>query len=176
MKSKDMILISLCSAIIVICSWITIPIFAVPFTLQTFAVFLITFILGGKKALISIFIYIVLGAIGLPVFSGFKGGIGVLLGPTGGYIWGFTVQALIYLVLTCKISDSDIGQYIGSLIGLIACYLCGTLWFVYVYTVSSGSISFMAALGLCVVPFIIPDIGKLILAKIVASRVKKSIT
>ena len=93
-KIKDIVLISLFSAIIVICSLITIP-SVIPFTLQTFALFTIIGILGTKKAFLSVLLYLLLGAVGLPVFSGFRGGIGHLFGVTGGYLLGFLLTTLI---------------------------------------------------------------------------------
>ena len=86
--------IGLFAVVIAICSWISIPT-VVPFTLQTFAVFLAVAVLGGKRGTLSVIVYVLLGAVGLPVFSGFKGGIGVLLNTTGGYIIGFIFSALL---------------------------------------------------------------------------------
>ena len=83
MKTLDMAYIGLFAVVIAICSWISIPT-VVPFTLQTFAVFLAVAVLGGKRGTLSVIVYVLLGAVGLPVFSGFKGGIGVLLNTTGG--------------------------------------------------------------------------------------------
>ncbi|MBP5250511.1 MAG: biotin transporter BioY, partial [Lachnospiraceae bacterium] len=94
----NMIFIAMMAAIMAVCAWITIPA-AVPFTLQTFAVFLAICVLGGKNGTIAVFVYILLGAVGLPVFSGFKGGVGVLLGNTGGYIIGFLFSALVMWLL-----------------------------------------------------------------------------
>ena len=82
------------TAIIAVCAFISIP-SSVPFTLQTFAIFLAVLVLGGKMGSLSVFIYLCLGAIGVPIFAGFNGGIGVLLGNTGGYILGFMFIALI---------------------------------------------------------------------------------
>ena len=98
-KVLDMVYIAIGAVLIVICSWINIPT-AVPFTLQTFAVFFILMLLGGERGTISILIYILLGAIGVPVFAGFSGGIGILLGNTGGYILGFVFIGLIYTLFT----------------------------------------------------------------------------
>ena len=89
----DLTYMAVCAALIAVCSWISIPA-AVPFTLQTFAVFCVLGLLGGKRGTVSILVYILLGAIGLPVFSGFNGGIGALLGTTGGYIIGFIFVGL----------------------------------------------------------------------------------
>ena len=88
MKIRDMAYISLSAAVIAVCAWITVP-FTVPFTMQTFAVFLAVLLFGSARGMLSILLYIALGAVGLPVFSSFGGGIGVLIGPTGGYIIGF---------------------------------------------------------------------------------------
>ncbi|MEI3229118.1 MAG: biotin transporter BioY [Lachnospiraceae bacterium] len=87
-KTRDMVYIAIFAVLIAICSWISIPT-TVPFTLQTFAVFLAVGVLGGKRGTLSILIYLLLGAIGVPVFAGFTGGIGIVLGTTGGYIIGF---------------------------------------------------------------------------------------
>ena len=98
-STLDLAYIAVGAALIAICSWISIPM-AVPFTLQTFAVFAILLLLGGKRGTMSILTYVIMGAIGLPVFSGFTGGVGVLLGKTGGYILGFIFTGIIFLLLT----------------------------------------------------------------------------
>ena len=87
-KTYDIVYIAVFAVIMAICSWISIPA-AVPFTLQTFGVFIAVGILGGKRGTLSVLVFILLGAIGVPVFAGFSGGIGVLAGTTGGYIIGF---------------------------------------------------------------------------------------
>ena len=93
-KTHDMVFIAVFAVLMAICSWISIPM-AVPFTLQTFGVFIAVGILGGKNGTLAVLIYIILGAIGVPVFAGFQGGIGVLAGSTGGYIVGFLFSALV---------------------------------------------------------------------------------
>ena len=85
-KTTDLVFIAAGAALITICSWISIPT-AVPFTLQTFAVFVVLLILGGERGTLSTIVYVIMGAVGIPVFSGFKGGLGVLFGKTGGYIF-----------------------------------------------------------------------------------------
>ena len=87
-KTYDMVCIAVFAVIIAICSWISIPA-TVPFTLQTFAIFLTVGVLGGKKGSLAVLVYILLGAVGVPVFAGFSAGIGILFGNTGGYIVGF---------------------------------------------------------------------------------------
>ena len=173
-KIKDIVLISLFSAIIVVCSFITIPA-VVPFTLQTFAVFLCLNILGAKKGIISILIYIFLGAVGLPVFSGFNGGIGALLNVTGGYIVGFIFSALIFWGITSVFNKKSrkTVKIIASFAGLIGCYIFGTLWYVLLYIKNGDSISFISALTICVLPFIIPDILKIVLSVIISEKIAK---
>ena len=166
---KDMTYIALMTVVITLCSWISVP-SPVPFTMQTFAVFCALLLLGGKRGTLSVALYILLGAFGLPVFSGFKGGIGALLGPTGGYILGFLLCALLYLLLEGKIKD-----IVLLIIGNLLCYLFGTVWFVYVYSSGGKPITFGAALMLCVVPYLIPDAIKMLLAFVVSRRVKKLI-
>lgn len=166
---KDMTYIALMTVVITLCSWISVP-SPVPFTMQTFAVFCALLLLGGKRGTLSVALYILLGAFGLPVFSGFKGGIGALLGPTGGYILGFLICALLYLLLEGKIKD-----IVLLIIGNLLCYLFGTVWFVYVYSSGGKPITFGAALMLCVVPYLIPDAIKMLLAFVVSKRVNKLI-
>ncbi len=171
LQTRDIVYIGIFAAIIAVCSWISIP-FTVPFTLQTFAVFLTVLLLGGRRGSISVLVYILLGAIGLPVFSGFKGGLGALLGTTGGYIIGFIATALIMWAFEkAKITNSLVTTVIGMLLGLAACYAIGTVWFMYVYnngTDTPASISVI--LGWCVIPFIIPDLVKMALALILSQN------
>ena len=89
---KSLARMAICTALIVVCSWLTVP-FTVPFTMQTFAIFFTVCLLGPWQGMISILVYILLGAVGVPVFSGFRGGLDALLGPTGGYILGFLATA-----------------------------------------------------------------------------------
>ena len=173
-KTKDISLIALFSAIIVICSLITIP-SAIPFTLQTFAIFLCLNILGAKKGLISVLIYILLGVVGLPVFSGFNGGIGALLNVTGGYIVGFGFSALAFWLITKTFNKKPrkIVNLIASFAGLIVCYIFGTLWYVLLFVKNGDTVSFTSALTICVLPFIIPDILKIVLSVVISEKLKK---
>ncbi len=172
-KIKDMSLIALFSAIIVICSLITIP-SAIPFTLQTFAIFLCLNILGAKKGIISIIIYILLGVVGLPVFSGFNGGIGALLNITGGYIIGFIFSALTYWLVASAFNKKTrkIVNLIASFSGLIVCYIFGTLWYILLFVKNGDTISFTTALTICVLPFIIPDIFKILISVTISEKIE----
>ena len=87
-KTYDMVYIGIFTVLIAVCSWISIPA-AVPFTLQTFGVFMAVEVLGGKRGTMAVLVYILMGAVGLPVFAGFQGGIGIIFNTTGGYIVGF---------------------------------------------------------------------------------------
>ena len=170
--TKDITYISLFSVIIAICSWISVPTL-VPFTLQTFAVFTSLALLGGKKGTISIAIYILLGSVGLPVFANFKGGLGALLGATGGYIIGFLALGLVYWIMTEMISDRLSVKIVAMILGNILCYALGTLWFVQVYSKTVEPIGIMSALLMCVTPYIVVDLIKLALALIISNKLKK---
>ena len=170
--TRDLVMTAFMSVIIAVCSWISIPIGTVPFTLQTFAVFLSMLVLGGKKGTFAVLVYIMLGAVGIPVFAEFTNGIGVILGTTGGYILGFIIIGLIYM-LAEKLSDGNLIICIFSLvIGLLLCYAFGTAWFIKVYS-KTEEIDIVTALKWCVIPFIIPDIAKLGFAVLISGRIKK---
>ena len=171
-KIVAMVQIALFAAIIAICSWIQIPL-TVPFTLQTFAVFCTLGILGGKNGTISVLLYIILGAVGVPVFAGFSGGVGVLLGTTGGYIIGFLFTALLYWAITHFFGDKLPVMILAMALGLVVCYAFGTAWFMLVYARTTGAVGLMTALGWCVFPFILPDCVKISLAILLAKRIPK---
>ena len=172
MKTIDITYIAICAALIVICSWISIPT-EPPFTMQTFAVFCALGLLGAKKGTVSVLVFLLLGAIGLPVFSGFKGGIGAILGATGGYMVGFIFMGIIYRIGEILGKGKNVINIISMVIGLFVCYAFGTIWFMVVYTKNTGAIGFGKAFSLCVLPFIIPDIVKLILAEILIIKLRK---
>ncbi|MBR1778961.1 MAG: biotin transporter BioY [Clostridia bacterium] len=156
------------AACISICSWINIP-FIVPFTLQTFGVFLALKVLGGKRGTISIALYIILGLIGMPVFSGFRGGLYHIMGPTGGYISGFLVTGLVYYLLKRFFGDS-VHTICIMIVSLIPCYLFGSIWFAIAYTYLGKPIHFLHIIGICIVPFIVPDILKILLANFIGEK------
>ncbi len=159
MKTKSMILCAVFAAVMCVFSVITIPIGPVPITLGFFGVMLIGIVLGPKLGAISVAVYLLIGAVGLPVFSGFGAGFGVLLGPTGGYAWSYIIMAVIIGAATKKLPDKKIWAAIKIFAACLAAILVG-------YT--AGTIQFMAvvksnlsrALALCVVPFVPFDIAK----------------
>ena len=171
-KTYDIVYIAVFAVIMAICSWISIPA-AVPFTLQTFGVFIAVGVLGGKRGSLSVLVFILLGAIGIPVFANFSGGIGVLAGPTGGYIIGFLFSALLMWAMEKLPGKKSVMQIVSMIAGLIVCYAFGTAWFVIVYGRMNGPIGFTAALVSCVVPFIIPDIIKIALAYVLSRKLRK---
>ena len=145
-KIYDMVHIGVFAVLMVICTWISIPM-AVPFTLQTFAVFFSVGMLGGKKGTIVVLVYLLLGLIGLPVFSGFMGGIGKLLGNTGGYIMGFVFSALTMWAMERLFGRKTWVLGISMVLGLIVCYAFGTAWFMAVYAGNAGTVGLMTVLG-----------------------------
>ncbi len=161
--------IAFMAAVIAVCSWITVPLTAVPFTLQTFGVFMAVRLLGGKSGTVSIMLYILLGLVGVPVFAGFGAGPSALLGPTGGYIIGFLCVGGLYWALEKKLTKTVFKDLaLGA--GLILCYLMGTLWFMYSLRVDAAY-----ALGVCVLPFMLPDLLKLILSRLTAAQLERAL-
>lgn len=171
-KTYDMAYIGVFTVLIAICSWISIPT-AIPFTLQTFAVFLAVAVLGGKRGTLSVVVYVLLGAIGVPVFAEFTGGIGIILRNTGGYIIGFIFSALIMWLMESLFGKKLLVQVISMVLGLLACYAVGTAWFMFVYMRDSGAVGVATVLGWCVIPFIIPDAVKIALALTLSNALKK---
>lgn len=168
MKTKDLVRIALFAALMAICSWISIPT-AVPFTLQTFAVAMALFLLGGKNGTLAILVYLLLGAIGLPVFANFQGGFDTLLNATGGYKLGFLVMGLIYWLM----EKNPKLRLPAQVLGLLALYLMGSLWFTHIYINKAGEkIGWLASLSLTVFPFVISDLAKLFLAYFLSKRLE----
>ncbi|MGN1114743.1 MAG: biotin transporter BioY [Oscillospiraceae bacterium] len=162
-------------AIMAVCSWISIPIGQVPITLQTFAVFLAVGLLGGKWGTVATLVYIILGAVGVPVFAGFTGGFGTIMGTTGGYIVGFIFSALVMWLIEKLFGRKLVVTIISMVVGLLVCYAIGTVWFMVVYARNTGAVGLGTVLGWCVVPFILPDAIKIALAAILSNRLRKLI-
>ena len=171
-QAIDLAYVAVCAALMAVCSWISIPA-TVPFTLQTFAVFCSLGLLGGRRGTAAILVYLLLGALGVPVFAGFSGGIGILFGTTGGYLLGFILMGLVYWLGERLSMDSRNIRIISMILGLLLCYAFGTAWFMFVYARQTGAIALGTALAWCVVPFILPDLIKVVLAFLLAQRLAK---
>ncbi len=157
------------AALITLCSWLSIPM-TVPITLQTFAVCLVTALFGLKLGLVTVAAYLLLGAAGVPVFSGFRGGIGALLGVTGGYLVGFLFTALAVGLAVRRFGKRTVVLVISMAVGILLCYAFGTAWFLTVYNRGSGEIGVLSALSLCVFPYLIPDGVKIAMAALLTKR------
>ncbi len=186
LRTVDMAYIALAAVLMALCSWISLNLGPVPFTLQTFAVFLAIAVLGGKRGTLAVVVYLLMGAVGLPVFSNFSGGIGALLGTTGGYILGFFGSALVMWAMEAAFGRKTwvlaLSMVLGLLVlalsmvlGLLVCYAFGTAWFMQVYARTSGPVGLAAALGWCVFPYVVPDLVKIALALLLSKRLAKAI-
>lgn len=169
-KVKDIVYIAICTALMCVCSWISIPM-AIPFTLQTFGVCLTLLLLGGARGTIAVAAYLLLGVAGVPVFSGFKGGIGAIAGATGGFLIGFIAMAAIYWLTTAVFGEKRLNQIIALIVGSLICYAIGTVWFVFVFG-GGGKATVLSALTACVFPFIVPDAAKILLAFFLSTKLK----
>ena len=174
MRTVDMAYIALFAVVMAVCAWISIPA-AVPFTLQTFGVFLAVGLLGGKRGTLAVLVYLLLGAVGIPVFAGFNGGLGYMLGSTGGYIVGFLLSALVMWGFDAVLGRKTWVLAVSMVLGLVVCYAFGTAWFMVVYARNSGPIGLMTALGWCVIPYIVPDLVKIALALVLQKVLSQAI-
>ncbi|MDE7138336.1 MAG: biotin transporter BioY [Ruminococcus sp.] len=166
-NTREIVLIAMFVAIMAVCSWISVPT-TIPFTLQTFGVFCAMSILGGKNGFFAILVYILIGAVGVPVFSGFSAGVSALTSYSGGYIWGFLFLALVFWIAEKFFGNKLYIQVISLIIGMAVCYLCGTLWFMHV-----TKTSFLYGLTACVAPYVLFDLLKMVCAVGISVRVKK---
>ena len=167
-KVIDLVYIGLSAALIAVCSWISIPLPTVPITLQTMGVVLIASLFGAKRGVIATVVYILLGAIG------FSSGLGVIGGATGGYIIGFIFTALI-VGITADKTNKLWALVVSMIIGILVCYAFGTAWFAIVYTNKGTPMGVGTILGMCVVPFLIPDAVKIVIAAVLTNRLKRFI-
>lgn len=168
-KVADISTIALFVALISVCSWINIP-FTVPITFQILAVFVAAYYLGLKRGLICVSVYLAIGIVGVPVFSGFQGGIGHILGPTGGFLLGFVIATVI-IGFFSKRKTSFRTVFLYMFLSLIVCYMVGIVWML----ISTGDLStdsIKESLILFILLYSI-DIVKVFLAAIIAVRLKK---
>jgi len=175
MNVRELTAAALGIALIAVCSWISIPT-AIPFTLQTFAVCLVAALLGTKTGLWAVAGYLLLAAVGAPVLSGFRGGIGAMAGVTGGYLIGFLFTAWTVGFASQKWGHSWLTLIMSMALGVLLCYIFGTAWFVILYTRNTGPVSVGTALGWCVIPYLIPDAVKIALASLLTRRLEPMIS
>lgn len=171
-NTKTMALIALMAAVTCILGplSITIPISPVPISLTNLAVYFTVYVLGMKRGTISYLVYLFIGLVGLPVFSGFSGGAGKLFGPTGGYLIGFIFMALICGFFVEKWSSKLYLHFAGMVLGTIVCYLFGTIWLAF-----QGNMDFYTALAAGVIPFLPGDLVKIIIALLAGPVIRKQL-
>ncbi len=165
-RTKNMVLCGIFAAIICICSVISLPIGVIPITLGTFGIMLTGNVLGVKSGFIAVATYILLGAIGLPVFAGFQGGIGVIAAPTGGFIIGYLLLVLVSGIKHRRVITGILLNFCG----LVLCYICGCVHFMYI-----TGLGIKITLITCVMPFVVFDIVKGIGSAIVGNSLRKHI-
>lgn len=172
MKTKTMALIALMAAVTCILGPLSlaIPISPVPISFTNMAVYFTIYVLGTKNGTISYLIYLLLGLVGLPVFSGFSGGAGKLFGPTGGYLIGFIFMAVICGIFVEKWPAKLYLHFIGMILGTAVCYLFGTIWLAF-----QANMDFSAALAAGVIPFIPGDLVKIIIALLAGPIIRKQL-
>lgn len=172
MHTQHIARIGVAVALLAVAAWITIPFGPVPFTLQTLALALLPAALPGFSALAAVVLYVLLGAIGLPIFAGFGAGIGTLAGPTGGFLWGFILGMALACALARALSRT-LPRFASLLIAdaalLLVSYGCGT-----VQLMAIGAMGLVPALMVAVVPFVIPDIVKIVVGARIGIAVSRA--
>lgn len=169
-RVRSLCLTALFTTLLSIGAWITIPVGMPPYTMQSFVLYCALWLLPFKQSFSAVALYLLMGAIGLPVFAGFQGGFGVLLGPTSGYLLGFLLMPLIML----GAKKTTASRILFCALGSLSCYILGTAWYMIAYA-GVTTAAFTAALVQCVLPFILPDALKLTLAVFVCKRLEPHI-
>lgn len=168
MSVREMALIAVMAAVTCVMGPLSVPIGPVPISLTNLAVYFAIYILGWKRGTVSYVVYLLIGLVGVPVFSGFTGGPGKLLGPTGGYLIGFIFMALICGLFIDRSHQKIVPSMIGMILGTIVCYAFGTVWLAY-----QAHYTMMQALAAGVIPFIPCDLLKMVIAAVLAPQVRK---
>ena len=168
---QKMVLTALFAAVLCVVAPFSVAIGPIPLTFATLMIYMAAGTLGWKYGVLSVFLYILLGAVGLPVFSNFRGGFHTIAGVTGGYIIGYIPCALA-TGLIIEVLQKKLWTYVlGMVIGTVLLYTCGTIWFVH----QTGN-SITMALALCVIPFLIGDIIKITLACIIVPKLRSTLS
>lgn len=162
--------IGVMTAVMCVLAPFSLPIGPVPISLTNFAIYIAIYVLGTKRATISYLIYLLIGFVGVPVFSGFTSGPEKLLGPTGGYLIGFLPMLIIAGICIDHFTRKPYLCVLGMVVGTAVCYVFGTGWLAY-----SASMTFKAALFAGVIPFIVGDLIKIIVSAIVGPQLRKQL-
>jgi len=175
-NTRDIAYIAIFTALMAVCSWIAIPTpTRIDFTMQILGLFLLLGTLGGKRGTLAVTAYLLLGAVGVPVFSGFSGGIGALLSPSGGYLIGYFFTALLMWGLEKILGTRTWALGVSMFLGLIVCYTFGTAWFMIVYPMGGEAVSLVTALSWCVLPYLPFDLIKLAAALTLSSQLRRHV-
>lgn len=189
-KTRSMAYVALCIAVMAVSAWVTVPIGPVPVTLQMFAFTFAIVVLSPKECIAATAGYLLLGAVGLPMFSGMQGGLAKLMGPTGGFLWGYllgVIAACALLALLRGMGDKSgkreggkderggaIGflrnfgaEILAGVVFTAVAYVCGTFQFTFVMNASLAE-----ALAACVLPFVAIDLAKIVAAVVAADAVR----
>ena len=166
--TRQLVLAALFAALTAVCSQIQIPLPMIPINLALFAVHLCGALLGAKWGALSMAVYALLGAVGVPVFAGFGSGPAVLFGKTGGYIIGYILCAAIVGLLSRRLGFTFPKLCLSMLVGVAMCYLFGTAWFMAI-----SGLNLATSLSYCVLPFLPGDAVKILLAALLALRLRK---
>ena len=168
LTTYHMAVTALMAAVMCVLGPLTVPIGAVPISLANFVICLTAWLLGPKFGTLSVAVYLCIGLIGVPVFSGYGAGLAKLAGPTGGYLVGYLLLALIGGLFIEKSNGNPVVSGIGLVLGDAACYVLGTAWFVFQMQCELGY-----ALSVCVYPFIALDLAKIVVSCIVGALLRK---
>lgn len=169
-KTSDLIKVALGAAIMCVLAPVSFPVGAVPVSLATLGVYLVAAVLGKFKASVSVLVYVGLGMLGLPVFSGFTGGIARILWSGGGFIIGYVPCAFITGLIIDLMEEKRLAYPLGMLAGTVLCYACGVLWYMFLMNAT-----FTSALTVCVVPFLIFDTLKITAASFIGYSIRNTV-
>lgn len=177
LSTRELVLCALCTAVMCVIAPVSIPLAGgIPLSLATFVIMLSGILLGGRSAALSLITYVLLGSVGLPVFSGWKGGIGVTLGITGGYIIGYIFMAFtagfLYYRLGRNVSGAGkyIAMFVSMVLSTVVLYTIGTAWFI-----AQTNMNLSAAMAACVIPFLPGDLIKIVAVMLVARPIEVAI-
>ena len=167
-NTRQLTLIGVMAAVTCILGPLSLPIGVVPISLTNLVIYFAIYALGGKRGTLSYIVYLFIGLVGIPVFSGFSGGLPKLFGPTGGYLIGFVFMAFISGIFIDKFSNKIYMCFLGMVLGTIVTYIFGTSWLSY-----EAHMPFYKALTVGVLPFIPGDIVKITIASLIGPQIKK---